>query len=74
MNDYEKLFREYGDQIMFGIRLEDKPADDEAAVRLADELADKFIVKGRPIRIGAYFDSEAFEKELYRRSRLGYLE
>ena len=73
MNDMEKLFREYGDRIIFGIRLEERPEDDEAAVKLADEIADKFVVYGKPVRIGAYFDSEAFEKELYRRSRLGYL-
>ncbi len=73
MNDMEKLFREYGDRIIFGIRLEDRPEDDEAAVKLADDIADRFVVYGKPARIGAYFDSEAFEKELYRRSRLGYL-
>ncbi len=73
MNDMEKLFREYGDKIIFGIRLEDRPEDDEAAVKLADDIADRFVVYGKPARIGAYFDSEAFEKELYRRSRLGYL-
>ncbi len=73
MNDMEKLFREYGDRIIFGIRLEDRPEDDDAAVKLADDIADRFVVYGKPARIGAYFDSEAFEKELYRRSRLGYL-
>ena len=73
MNDMGKLFDEYGDRLIFGIRLSDVPEDDEAAVRMADELADRFVVKGKPVRIGAYFDSEAFEKELYRRSRLGYL-
>lgn len=73
MNDLEKLFREYGDRIIFGVRVEDKPENDEAAVKLADEIADRFVVYGKPARIAAYFDSEAFEKELYRRSRLGYL-
>ena len=74
MNDMDMLFREYGDRMIFGIRLSDAPEDDDAAVRLADDLADRFVVKGRPIRIGTYFDSEAFEKELYRRSRLGYMD
>ena len=72
MNDMDMLFREYGDKMIFGVRLEDRPEDDEAAVRLADDIADRFVVKCRPIRVGAFFDSEAFEKELYRRSRLGY--
>ena len=74
MNDMEALFNNYGDRMIFGIRLSDKPASDEEAVRLADEMADKFVVKGKPVRIGGYFDSEAFEKELYRRSRQGYLD
>jgi len=74
MNDFDRLFSEYGDRIVIGMRLTDAPADDEEAVRMADDVADRFVRKGRPMRVGAFFDSEAFEKELYRRSRLGYLD
>ncbi len=73
MNDIDKLFAEYGDRMVFGWRLMDAPRDDEEAVRLADEIADRFVVRGRSVRVGTMFDSEAFEKELYRRSREGYL-
>ena len=52
---------------------EDEPEDDEAAIKLADDIADRFVVYGKPTRIAANFDSEVFEKELYRRPRLAYL-
>ena len=74
MNDTEKLFQEYGDKIVITIELK-LPADltEEQQRDAAKRFAETHCVPGKKLRLTFNSNLGAFDRELYKQSRLAYL-
>jgi len=81
MNDIDKMYREYGDKIRFGMNIGGfamgvKPAtppSDEELAAVATGILERFNIPGRYVYCGS-FSTEPFGKALYEGSRKMYLE
>ncbi len=74
MNDTEKLFQEYGDQIIITVNLVLPPDLTEEEQRdAAKRFVETHCVPGKKLRVNYDTHLKAFEKELYKQSRLAYL-
>lgn len=74
MNDSGMLFDKYGDKIILGVSQEmDPESSDDVQIKKADEFTEKFCKPNKPCILGYMFGSEAFDKEIYKSSRLAYL-
>ena len=74
MNDTEKLFEEYGDKIIITVDLK-LPLDmtDEQQRDCAKKFVETHCVPGKKLKVTVDTHLAAFEKELYKQSRLAYL-
>ena len=74
MNDTEKLFQEYGDKIIITVDLV-LPLDltEEQQRDAAKRFVETHCVPGKKLKVTVDTHLAAFEKELYKQSRLAYL-
>ncbi len=74
MNDTEKLFEEYGDKIIITVDLK-LPLDmtDEQQRDCAKKFVETHCIPGKKLKVTVDTHLAAFEKELYKQSRLAYL-
>ena len=74
MNDSEKLFQEYGDQIIISVNLTLPPdLTEEEQREAARRFVETHCVAGKKVRVSMNTIPAAFEEELYKQSRLAYL-
>ena len=78
MNDLDKLYELYGDQIVFDVMPEEfDPENEEAAIQAARNFVDRYCQKGKVAGIGTggrpALGCKAFAEELYRYSREKFL-
>lgn len=78
MNDSVKLFEEYGDKIIIGVAPDLKPdMTPEQQGEAGKAYAERFAIPGKPVRLGrgaVAATAPEFDEELYKASRLRYLE
>lgn len=81
MNDTQKLYEEFGDQIVLGVMpdlFDPKTTSDEEQRAYARAFANKFCKPGKPSALSVYaqFNEEiltrAYREELYKQSRINY--
>ena len=74
MNDTKKLYDEYGDKILISV-IETLPEgmSEEDQIKAADEYVEKYFAPGKPSLISYDTKNVAFERELYKASRLKML-
>ena len=74
MNDTEKLFQEYGDKIIISVNLTLPPNLNEVEqADAAKRFVETHCVPGKKLKVTTDPGLVAFEKELYKQSRLAYL-
>ncbi|MPW24213.1 methyltransferase [Alkalibaculum sp. M08DMB] len=81
MNDTQKLYEEYGDQIIIGVLpdlFDPKTTSEEEQRTYARDFANKFCLADKPSALSVYaqFNEEiltkAYREELYKQSRINY--
>jgi len=74
MNDFDRLFRDYGDKFKLGARqpMFGKDATDEQKLSAAKALAAKYDVPGKYVFTSSHFQDPLFRKALYEETRLAY--
>lgn len=74
MNDFEKLYSEYGDKFKLGARqpMFKKDATDEEKIQAAKAMVEKYSQPGKYIFTSNHFQDPVFRKALYEESRKAY--
>lgn len=76
MNNVEKMYREFGDRIKFGVRgplfKDSDPA--EIQVKAAQDMVQQYNIPGKYVFTSSAFETNVFRAALYEASRRAYLE
>ncbi len=74
MNDFDGLYRNFGDKFKLGYRLPvfGKDAADDEKIKAAKDIVAKYSLPGKYIYTSSHFQDPVFRKALYKESRIAY--